>query len=115
MNQTGIAVTEKATSKLNEIAAQERRQSSSVRIGIVRTHCMGGRGFANKMEFDSPATEDDEVFEYNGIKVCVDRTSLHYLAGSEVDYIEEVGREGFTIHNPNVRSKCPCGRHDIFD
>ena len=114
MNETWLTITEKAASKLRELAVAEEIQAPSFRMAVVRTHCMGGRGFSNKLEMDSPR-EDDNVVQHDDIQLCVDPTSRQYLNGSVIDYIEADGKEGFSIRNPNVRSKCPCGRHDIFE
>ncbi len=114
MNESWLTITEKAAAKLREIALAENNQTSSVRVAVVRTHCMGGKGFNNKLEFDTP-TADDKVLENNGIQLCVDEASGAYLKGAHIDYVESSGKKGFTIDNPNVRAKCPCGRHDIFE
>ena len=114
MNEIGLTITEKAAVKLQEISLAEGNQTSSYRMAAVRTHCMGGRGFSNKLEIDSPRA-DDHIVMHNGIQLCVDPASGQYLNGAVLDYVEADGKEGFSINNPNVRSKCPCGRHDIFD
>ena len=114
MNEPWITITEKAAVKLREIALAEDNRTSSFRVAVVRTHCMGGKGFSNKLEFDIPAA-DDKVMEQNGVQLCVDHASGQYLQGSEIDYVEAADKEGFAINNPNVRSKCPCGHHDIFE
>jgi iron-sulfur cluster assembly protein len=113
-NERLVTITEKAASKLRDIMASENKQTSSVRMAVVRTHCMGGRGYENKLLEDSPAG-DDEVSEHNGIKVCVDQASAKYLKGAELDYTHTPEEGGFTVNNPNVIAKCPCGRHDIFE
>ena len=114
--QSEITVTDKAASKLRDIAARENRQAFSLRMAVLQTHCMGGRGFTYKLVFDDSARQDDDdVSEHNGIKVCVDEASAKYLKGAEIDYIETLAEAGFKINNPNVISKCPCGNHDIFE
>lgn len=110
-----VVVTDAAASKLRDIMARENRPASSVRVALVRTHCMGGRGFTYGFAFEDAPAADDEVSEHNGIKLCVDRASAKYLKGAELDYIETLEGSGFTIHNPNTRSKCPCGHHDLFE
>jgi len=115
VDEKPITITDKAASKLRDVAARENRQAFSLRMAAVRTHCMDGRGFTYKLVFDDSATKDDEISEHNGIKVCVDKASAKYLKGAEVDYIETLAEAGFKINNPNVVSKCPCGHHDIFE
>jgi len=110
-----VSITDIAASKLRGIMVTENRHTSSVRVSLVRTHCMGGKGFTYGLAFEDSATTDDEISEQNGIRLCVDRASANYLRGAEVDYIETLEGGGFTIRNPNTRSKCPCGRHDIFE
>ena len=114
-NERLVTITSKAASEFRDIAAGENRQIVSLRIAAVRTHCMGGRGYTYRVEFeDSPAANDD-ISEHNGIKVCVDPASAGYLKGAELDYIEALAETGFKINNPNVIAKCPCGHHDIFE
>ncbi len=118
MNANGnlVTITDKAEAKLREIMAQENRNiSTSLRMALVQTHCMGGKGFTYNLMFEKSPSEDDEVSEHNGIKVCADSTSASYLRGAELDYVETLNEAGFKINNPNVIARCPCGHHDIFE
>ena len=111
-----VTITDTAASKLRDIAARENRPAFGLRMAAVQTHCMGGKGFTYKLVFDDSAkNDDDDVSEHNGIKVCVDKASVKYLKGAELDYIETLAETGFKINNPNVVSKCPCGHHDLFE
>ena len=67
---------------------------------------MAGLGAFN---FDE-VTEDDEVFEEQGVKVIIDPMSLKHLDGSQVDYKEDLMGGGFAIKNPNASSTCGCGQ-----
>jgi iron-sulfur cluster assembly accessory protein len=51
----------------------------------------------------------DKTFEFDGLKVYIDATSLMYLQGANVDYIETLEGAGFKFENPNVKSTCGCG------
>ena len=55
------------------------------------------------------ASDGDQVFEAEGVKVIVDPMSLRYLEGAEVDYKEDLIGGGFAIKNPNAKSSCGCG------
>jgi iron-sulfur cluster assembly protein len=114
-NERLVTITGNAASKLRDIAAGENRQITSLRIAAVRTHCMGGRGYAYKLEFEDSPAPNDELSEDNGIKLCVDPASARYLRGAEVEYVETLAEGGFKINNPNAIAKCPCGHHDIFE
>jgi iron-sulfur cluster assembly protein len=51
----------------------------------------------------------DKIFDFDGLKVYVDQTSLLYLDSTEVDYIESLEGAGFKFSNPNVKTTCGCG------
>ena len=53
--------------------------------------------------------DDDEVFEFEGVKVIVDQMSLKHLDNATIDYKEDLMGGGFAIKNPNAKSTCGCG------
>lgn len=108
-----VTLTDKAASKVRSIIATESKQA--LRIAMVRTHCMGGRGFTYQLALEDSPEADDGVFEDNGVKVCIDPTSSGYLHGAELDFVETLGQSGFKVNNPNVIARCPCGHHDLFE
>jgi iron-sulfur cluster assembly protein len=61
------------------------------------------------LEFVDDAEDSDIVFEDHGVKVIVDRKSLVYLDGTELDFAREGLNEGFKFNNPNVKDECGCG------
>jgi iron-sulfur cluster assembly accessory protein len=61
------------------------------------------------MVFETQSTPMDKVMEFDGLKVFVDQTSLMYLDGTRVDYIESLEGAGFKFDNPNVKTTCGCG------
>jgi iron-sulfur cluster assembly protein len=78
----------------------------------LRLRVVGGgcSGFQNKLDLDPDVNPKlDDVFEFHGIPVVVDRRSLMYLDGAQVDYHDELNRPGFSITNPNAKSTCGCG------
>jgi len=78
----------------------------------LRMRVVGGgcSGFQNKLDLDPVVNEKlDEVFEFHGVPVVVDRRSLMYLDGAQVDYHDDLTRPGFSISNPNAKSTCGCG------
>lgn len=115
MNGTPVTITDGAASRVRDLMAAEHKPASSLRIALLRTHCMGGRGFTYRLGLEDSPSNDDEVFEHNGLTVFIDRVSRRYLDGAELDYVESLEGAGFTLNNPNVIAKCPCGHHDIFE
>jgi iron-sulfur cluster assembly protein len=107
-----ITVTEKAASKVREIIADQRKMGDLPEKVYLRMRVVGGgcSGFQHKLDLD-PVVNDklDEVFEFHGVPVVVDRRSLMYLGDVTVDYHEDMTKQGFSIHNPSAKSTCGCG------
>ncbi len=98
---------------LTEAAAQhvqksltKRGKGQGLRVGVRKSGCSG---LAYVVELADVAAPEDEVFENHGVRLFVDRRSLVYLDGTELDYRKEGLNEGFRFNNPNVRSQCGCG------
>jgi iron-sulfur cluster assembly accessory protein len=101
-----VTMTQNAVAKVKEIMAQQNPVPSGLRIGVVGGGCSG---FQYSMNFENGAGAMDKVFDYDGLKLFVDATSLMYLSGVNVDYIETLEGAGFKFDNPNVKSTCGCG------
>lgn len=102
-----ITVTPAAAEKLGGILDQKGlRQTHGLRVFVKGGGC-GGMQYG--MTFDEGAREGDEVYEQNGLRVIVDPTSLFYISGANIDYIDNLMGGGFHIDNPNATSSCGCG------
>jgi len=107
-----ITVTEKAAGEVKRII-QEQQSSGSMPEKIylrLRVVGGGGSGFQHKLDLDPTMSEKlDEVFEFHGVPVVVDKRSLIYLENAQVDFHDDLNRRGFSITNPNAKSTCGCG------
>ena len=101
-----ITLTPNATAKVKEIMAQQNPAPAGLRVGVVGGGCSG---FSYSMQFENSAGMMDKVFTFDGLKVFVDATSVMYLNGCIVDYVETLEGAGFKFENPNVMSTCGCG------
>ena len=101
-----VSLTPSAVAKVKEIMAQQDPMPAGLRIGVVGGGCSG---FSYSMNFENSAGMMDKVFNFDELKVFVDATSLMYLNGCIVDYIETLEAAGFKFENPNVKSTCGCG------
>jgi iron-sulfur cluster assembly accessory protein len=101
-----ISLTPHAIAKVKEIMAQQNPVPSGLRVGVVGGGCSG---FSYSMSFENSPGMMDKVFDMDGLKVYVDATSLMYLQGCKVDYLETLEGAGFKFENPNVKSTCGCG------
>jgi iron-sulfur cluster assembly accessory protein len=101
-----ITLTPNAVAKVKEIMTQQNPVPVGLRVGVVGGGCSG---FSYSMQFENSAGMMDKVFEFDGLKVYVDATSVMYLNGCIVDYVETLEGAGFKFENPNVKSTCGCG------
>ena len=101
-----VILTPNAVAKVKEIMAQQDPMPAGLRIGVVGGGCSG---FSYSMNFENSPGMMDKVFNFDDLKVFVDATSLMYLNGCTVDYLETLEAAGFKFENPNVKSTCGCG------
>ena len=78
---------------------------------MLRVEVIGGgcSGFSYRFGFAHGANDDDLVIEREGAKAAIDRASLPFLEGAEIDFVDELLGQSFRIHNPNATSGCGCG------
>ena len=100
-----ITLTTAAAQRVNSFLAN-RGKGLGVRLGVKTSGCSG---MAYVMEFVDEANEDDTVYEDHGVKVIIDKKSLIYLEGTELDFGKEGLNEGFKFNNPNAKNECGCG------
>jgi iron-sulfur cluster assembly accessory protein len=101
-----VTLTATAVAKVKEIMGQQNPVPAGLRVGVVGGGCSG---FSYSMSFENASGMMDKVFDMEGLKVYVDATSLTYLNGCTVDYIETLEGAGFKFDNPQVKSTCGCG------
>lgn len=102
-----VELTEKAQDKVREIIAAQGQDGAGLRVYIAGGGCSG---YKYGMTLDTETNADDEIIDYDGLKVYVDAMSLPMLKGCVVDYIDdELLGQGFKVENPNAASTCGCG------
>ena len=92
--------------------SRQRHIQAEGRPGLMlRLSVSGGgcSGFQYGFSFDETMTDEDRIFERDGVKLVVDEVSLTLLGGAEVDYVEELVGSAFQVRNPNAKSSCGCG------
>ena len=85
---------------------QSRGSGLGLRLGVRKTGCSG---FAYVINYADDSHPEDVVFEDRGVKVFVDRDSLTYIDGTEVDFVKQGLNEAFKFRNPNTKGECGCG------
>ncbi|HSV05244.1 MAG TPA: iron-sulfur cluster insertion protein ErpA [Candidatus Binatus sp.] len=105
--QGAVSLSPAAVAKVRELRSKEGRPDTDVlRVAVVGGGCSG---FSYQMSFDGHAQDDDQVLEYEGVRVVVDSTSATYLAGTEIDFVQSLHGGGFKFVNPAARQTCGCG------
>jgi iron-sulfur cluster assembly accessory protein len=106
VKKSPLLLTPQAITKVREIMATQDPLPAGLRIGVVGGGCSG---FQYSMAFENQSGMMDKVFSFDDLKVFVDATSLMYLNGCIVDYVETLEAAGFKFDNPQVKSTCGCG------
>jgi len=107
-----LVVTEKAAAEVKRIISDQQASGQMPEKIYLRVRVVGGgcSGFQNKLDLDPQINEKlDDVFEFHGVPVVVDKRSLMYLSGAMVDFHDDLNRRGFSITNPSAKSTCGCG------
>jgi len=102
---TDVRVSASAAKRINRITAKEP-PGTMLRVEVIGGGCSG---FSYRFGFAHEANADDLILERDGAKVAIDEASLPFLAGSEIDFVEELIGASFKIHNPNATAACGCG------
>jgi iron-sulfur cluster assembly protein len=100
-----ISLTSAAADRVRSFLGR-RGQGVGLRLSVKKTGCSG---FAYVVNYADEIGADDIVFEDQGVKVIVDRASLGYIDGTEVDFVKQGLNEAFRFRNPNVKGECGCG------
>ncbi|MTG97876.1 MULTISPECIES: HesB/IscA family protein [Myroides] len=77
-----------------------------VRVGVTSGGCSG---LSYQLKFDHEVSEEDKVFEDNGVRIAVDKKSFLYLVGTTLEYSGGLNGKGFYFNNPNASRTCGCG------
>ncbi|MBL4746326.1 MAG: iron-sulfur cluster assembly accessory protein [Flavobacteriaceae bacterium] len=103
-----IKVSDIAKKKVVELMTDDGYNATTdfVRVGVKSGGCSG---LSYDLKFDKSKSEDDKVFEDNGVKIIVDKKSFLYLAGTTLDFSGGLNGTGFIFNNPNANRTCGCG------
>ena len=104
-----VTVSERAKNQLLILMENEgiSPETHKLRVGVIGGGCSG---LSYAMDFDNTIEPTDEIVEIDGgLKVVIDRKSLLYLYGTELDYSDGLNGKGFQWGNPNASRTCGCG------
>ncbi|WP_320201553.1 iron-sulfur cluster insertion protein ErpA [Agrobacterium sp. rho-13.3] len=102
---TDITLSESAAKRIAQIVSAEDGKEA-LRVSVEGGGCSG---FSYKFDFDGVASDDDLVISRGDAKVLIDSMSVVYMAGSEIDFVDNLLGQSFQIKNPNAVASCGCG------
>ena len=101
-----VKLTEGAKQQLGRIRAEQGVPAHyALRVGVKGGGCSG---FSYLLGFDEEK-ERDTIYEFDGIRILMDKAHALYLLGMEIDWLEGLNNRGFIFNNPNAKETCGCG------
>ena len=101
-----VGLTENAARRIALLKTQEGDGALMLRISVSSGGCSG---FSYHFDLETNSREDDLLFRHHGETLVIDDASLDLLAGSELDFVENLAGSMFVMKNPNATATCGCG------
>ena len=102
---TDITMTERAAHRIGQILRAEP-SGAMLRLSVLGGGCSG---FQYKFDVDRAKGDDDVAIARDGVTMLIDSVSLQYLAGSEIDFVDDLIGASFKVNNPKAKASCGCG------
>ena len=100
-----VRVSERAARRIGEILKSEA-PGTMLRVSVEGGGCSG---FQYKFDMEHDRAQDDLVIARDGAVVLIDPVSVQYMAGSEIDFVDDLIGASFKVKNPNATASCGCG------
>ncbi|NBB47393.1 iron-sulfur cluster insertion protein ErpA [Rhizobium sp. CRIBSB] len=105
MSTETVTLSEAAAKRIAAIVAADA-EKQALRVSVEGGGCSG---FSYKFDLDGQPAGDDIVISRDGATVLIDPMSIIYMAGSEIDFVDNLLGQSFQIKNPNAVASCGCG------
>src|SRR4029077_10783485 len=102
---TQVTMTERAARRIGEILKSEPA-GTMLRVSVEGGGCSG---FQDKFGKQQARAADDLVIARGGATVLIDPVSQQYMAGSEIDFVDDLIGAAFKVKNPRAPASCACG------
>jgi len=105
MSEGSVTVSERAARRIGEILKAEPA-GTMLRVSVEGGGCSG---FQYKFGMETAKADDDLVIARGGATVLIDPVSVQYMAGSEIDFVDDLIGASFKVNNPKAKASCGCG------
>ena len=105
MSESSVTVSERAARRIGEIL-QGEPTGTMLRVSVEGGGCSG---FQYKFDMERAKADDDLVIARDGATVLIDAVSVEYMAGSEIDFVDDLIGASFKVVNTNATASCGCG------
>ena len=100
-----VTISDSAVRRIGEILKSEV-EGAMLRVSVEGGGCSG---FQYKFDIERAKAEDDLVLARDGAVVLIDPVSVNYMAGSQIDFVDDLIGQSFKINNPQATASCGCG------
>lgn len=100
-----ITITDRAAERIRHLLTT-RKNPFGIKVNVKSGGCSG---LKYEIQFADEVGKYDEVVVDKEVKIVIDAKAVLYILGSEMDYVEEKMKSGFTFNNPNKKGSCGCG------
>ena len=100
-----VTISDSAVRRIGEILKKEPT-GAMLRVSVEGGGCSG---FQYKFDIERAKAEDDLVLARDGAVVLIDPVSVNYMAGSQIDFVDDLIGQSFKINNPQATASCGCG------
>lgn len=102
-----MSMTASAAKRLGQLREKEGNPKLMLRVTVLGGGCSG---FQYELDLDDKLNADDLTYELDGAVLVTDSTSMQFLGGASVDYVQDMIKSSFKIRNPNEAAGCGCGK-----
>ena len=102
---TSVTISESAARRIGEILKSEA-EGAMLRVSVEGGGCSG---FQYKFDIARAKAADDLVLTRDKAVVLIDPVSVNYMAGSQIDFVDDLIGQSFKINNPQATASCGCG------
>ncbi len=106
VSDTPVQMSESAVRRVSQLKSDKGSEALMLRVFVQGGGCSG---FQYGFQFETEREEDDLVIENGDVTVVVDPLSYQYLAGAEIDFLDDLLGSRFVVNNPNAATTCGCG------